>query len=445
MNPTSDDSNVTLLRTVREHGVQVVCLQHTDMLGRVWEITVPATGLEKALAEGVVLDGEAARGAASNRETERCWLPDPATFALLPPQLGGTRAARFICDVRMLDGTPWPGSPRSVLARAMDEAAAMGFGYYVAPEIEFFLLPMEVATASRLAIVGKGVGSYDRTIGEENWRRELLTVLEALGIPVGAGYHEVAGGQHEIDLGFAEALAAADHLIVCRYTLQVLARQQGMCATFMPKPLMGCAGSGMHVHQYLTDAATGGNAFADLDDPYGLSEVGRQFIAGQLLHARGMAAVLAPLVNSYKRLVPGHEAPILVGWGRGNQSALMRVPRSLRPADTRIELRCPDPSCNPYLALAVMLHCGLDGIRRGLELGRPLDENLSEADWARVGFASLPGTLWEALEELGRDQVVQDALGPEICQQLCAAKRAEWIDYSLEVTPWERARYLGIF
>lgn len=435
-----------ITETVRERGVHLLYLQYVDVLGMVKEVVVPAAYLERAFAEGIILDGDAPAGEALNDRAEIRLVPDPTTFALASWQCEAPPAARLICDVLTMEGNPWPYSPRGALIRAIGKAAAMGFAYQVGVELEFFLLPMDMTGPLTLKRLGDEGGYLDITLGAAAWiRQEFLMALADLGIQVESGYHEVSRGQHEFDLAFTDALAAADNVVTARRILKEIALRHGMCATFMPKPVEGCDGSGMHIQQILLDAHSGENAFADPNGVYGLAEVGRKFIAGQLEHARGMVAILAPLVNSYKRLVPGYEAPVLVSWGRNNRSSLVRVPQPFHLEDTRLELRCPDPSCNPYLALAVMLQCGLDGIKRGLGPVRPLEENLHEADWARIGFASLPSSLAEALDELEKDQVVQDALGAGICRQFLAAKRAEWTDYSVEVTPWEHARYLGIF
>jgi len=269
--------------------------------------------------------------------------------------------------------------------------------------------------------------------------------VEAFGIEVEAGHHECAPGQHEIDFRYGNAITNADNAITLKFVFKAIAAQHGLYATFMPKPVAGIAGSGMHVHQSLAELKTGKNAFADPHDPYGLSKVAKQFLAGQLKHARGMTVVLAPLVNSYKRLVPGYESPVYVSWARINRSALVRVPRATNPEGTRLELRCPDPSCNPYLAFAVMLKCGLDGIKNELPLPGPTEENLFESEWARKSLVTLPGSLKEALDALEQDTVVQEALGPHIYERFMEAKLQEWDEYRLEVTPWEWNRYLAIF
>jgi glutamine synthetase len=276
----------------------------------------------------------------------------------------------------------------------------------------------------------------------------MVNALTAFGIQVEASHHEVATGQHEIDFQYADALRAADNSVTFKYALKAVAQSHGLYATFMPKPIMGINGSGMHTHQSLIDLETGENAFADPEDEYGLSELAKQYVAGQLAHARGMCAVLAPLVNSYKRLVPGYEAPVYVSWARINRSALIRVPRISTLEATRLELRCPDPSCNPYLAFAAMLKTGLEGIKQGMTPPEAAEENLYHLDMARVRARHmdvLPGSLAEALEELGKDTLVQDALGQHVYEQFVEAKSQEWDQYRLQVTPWEVGRYLPIY
>ncbi|MBM3300686.1 MAG: glutamine synthetase, partial [Deltaproteobacteria bacterium] len=341
---------------------------------------------------------------------------------------------------------PFIGSPRAALARVMQEAAELGYEYRVGPELEFFLFATDESGNPLPDVTHDEAGYFDATADRGTLvRNDMITALEAFGIEVEAGHHEVAAGQHEIDFRYGNALRTADNAVTLKHVFKAIAQQHGLYATFMPKPIRGINGSGMHTHQSLASNTTGENAFADSANPYGLSRLARQFLAGQLTHAKGMSAVLAPLVNSYKRLVPGYEAPVYISWARINRSALVRVPKPSLPEATRLELRCPDPSCNPYLAFAVMLKCGLDGIKRDLPLPDPTEEDLFESEWARRGLETLPSSLKEALQELERDTVVQEALGPHIYERFVEAKTQEWDSYRLEITDWERERYLYMF
>jgi glutamine synthetase len=369
--------------------------------------------------------------------------PDLATFAPLPWLNGEEATARLVCDILTPDGQPFMGDPRAVLRRVLSEAASMGFNYNTGPEIEFFLLkPNENGL---LPIIPHDAGGYfdapsDKASG---LRRQMANALSPFNIQVESMHHEVSTGQHEIDIRYSDALATADSTVTLRLVLKIIAQFNGLYCTFMPKPIRGISGSGMHVHQSLSYLVNGKNAFNDPGDPHGLSKIAKQFIAGQMLHARGMCAVLAPLVNSYKRLMAGYEAPVHIGWARMNNSALVRVPRVSNPEATRLELRCPDPSCNPYLAFAVMLAAGLDGIRRGLEAPPASEQNIFAPDMPRKGQAGLlPGALNQALDALEADEVVRNALGAQICERFITAKRLEWEDFRIEVTAWELEQYL---
>lgn len=443
--PTPDSAS--LLARLEQHAIRFVDLQFTDIVGVVKNVTIPAQALATALDHGAWFDGSAIEGFARVAESDMYLLPDASTFAVLPWLSGEEATARLICDVYTPNGMPFPGDPRAVLARVLAEADKMGFVYQTGPELEFFLL-RPGPDGSVVPPTPHDRASYfdvptDLAAG---LRRQTVGALAAFGIEVDSTHHEVAGGQHEIDFRYARALTTADNVVTFRVALKTIAQQNGLYATFMPKPIRGINGSGMHVHQSLAFASTGANAFADPGDPHGLSTIAKQFIAGQLEHARGMSAVLAPLVNSYKRLVPGYEAPVYISWARVNRSALIRVPRASTPETTRLELRCPDPSCNPYLAFAVMLAAGLDGIRRGLPVPDATDENLYLAGpERRAAQYTLPGSLDEALEELERDSVVREALGAHVYERFLSAKRLEWETYRLEVTDWELEQYLPIY
>jgi glutamine synthetase len=435
-----------VLKAARDKHVLFVNLQFTDIVGMVKSVTVPIGHLENALQNGVWFDGSSVEGFARVSESDMFLRPDPDTFAIIPWTDGGHKTARLICNVYTPDGDRFLGSPRTALIVALEEAEEMGFEFYAGPELEFFLFEMDGSGNPLPGATHDKASYFDATADRGTAvRQDMVTALEAFGIDVETAHHELAIGQHEIDFRYDRALAAADNAVTFKYVLKAVAAQHGAYATFMPKPIRGIAGSGMHVHQSLNYVGSEGNAFADCDDPYGLSTLAKQFMAGQIAHAKGMTAILAPLVNSYKRLVAGYEAPVYVSWARINRSALIRVPRFPCPESTRIELRCPDPACNPYLAFAVMLKAGLDGIRNEMTLPEATEENLFESEWARQGLETLPGSLRDALDEMERDPLIQDALGPHIYERFMDAKMQEWEDYRLSVTQWELDRYLSRF
>jgi glutamine synthetase len=347
------------------------------------------------------------------------------------------------------NGDPFPGDPRWVLRRQMDRARKLGFVFNTGPELEFFLLSRSNGRVEPLPHDAAGYFDLSEDLGTEV-RKEMMNALAGFGIHVETAHHEVATGQHEIDFQYADALRTADNAVTFKTTLKAVAASKGLYATFMPKPFFGINGSGMHTHQSLWDIKKGKNAFSDPKDAYGLSETAKQYIAGTLDHARGMIAVLAPLVNSYKRLVPGYEAPVYIGWARINRSALIRIPQSSKGQynSVRIELRCPDPASNPYLAFAAMLAAGLDGIERKLTPPDPVEENLYHFDAAKLEsrkIKQLPGTLREALDELSRDAVIREALGDHVFERFVEAKTEEWDEYRNQVSAWEVDRYLEAF
>jgi len=412
-----------VLAEVTSRHVEFIHLQFTDVVGIVKGITIPANQLELALERGIWFDGSSIQGFARIAESDMYLVPDPVTFAVIPWETtDGPVTARMICDVFTPGGEPFTGDPRWVLKNALAAAEARGYAYNCGPELEFFLFRNGQNGVPRCEPQDEA-GYFDYSTDEAiNVRKEMVVGLQAFGITVEAGHHECAPGQHEIDFKYADALTAADNAITFKYVLKAVAKRHGLHATFMPKPICGIAGSGMHTHQSLVDIHKGVNPFADGDDEFGLSELARQFIAGQLAHAKGMCAVLAPLVNSYKRLVPGYEAPVYLSWARINRSALIRVPRVMSPASTRLELRCPDPSCNPYLAFAVMLMSGLDGVDRALQAPEPAEEDLYSLDEAQRQarhLEMLPGSLAEALaclcggqgQGVGRVSPAGDAVG----------------------------------
>ncbi len=438
-----------IVRKIEEENVRFINLQFTDVVGVVKSVTIPVSQFADTIAHGKWFDGSSIEGFARIAESDMYLMPDLETFAVVPWERGEDTTARVICSVHNPGGDLFPGDPRAVLASVMEEAKQMGFIYNTGPELEFFLFKRDDNGLIDALPHDKG-GYFDLSTDlASHVRKGMVNALTEMGINVETSHHEVAAGQHEIDFEYDNALRTADNAVTFKYTLKAVAQQYGLHATFMPKPIFGINGSGMHVHQSFSRIDTGDNAFVDLNDEYGLSEMAKHFIAGQLAHARGMAAVLAPLVNSYKRLVPGYEAPVYISWARVNRSALIRVPK-ISPGQvkaTRLELRCPDPACNPYLAFAVMLKAGLDGIKRKLPLSQPVEENLyhfDETELKRRNITMLPGTLGEALEELEKDSVVQAALGEHVYERFVEAKRLEWDEFRMYVSKWELDRYLEI-
>lgn len=445
-----------LLEHVETRGVSFINLEFTDVVGLAKSVTIPAARLRDALARGKWFDGSAIEGLARVAETDMYLRPDLSTYAEIPWRAemgaGEGRVARLICDVLMPNGDHFPGDPRAVLIAALAEAEAQGYRYEVSPELEFFLLREQPGQPGEPLPHDRG-GYFDLSTDlAADVRREIVAALNEMGVEVESSHHEVAAGQHEVDFPAMDALRAADGVVTARYTIKALAQRRGLRATFLPKPFYGINGSGLHAHQRLTRLMDGSNAFASESDGggYGLSEIGRRFIAGQLAHARGMSAIVAPLVNSYKRLTPGFEAPVMVSWGRINREALIRVPRTEpgAPEGMLIELRSPDPSCNPYLAFAAMLRAGLDGVARDLPLAAPVEEGLytlDESQRLRRGIGLLPLDLGEALEALQRDEVMFTALGEQIAAWFVESKSEEWQEYRQQVHAWELARYLPIF
>ncbi len=446
MPPTPDD----ILRLARDQQVEFINLQFSDIVGMVKNVTIPTDELPDCLDHGVWFDGSSVDGLSRVRsaESDMYLVPDLETYAEIPwDQAHGIPTARLICDIYTPDGKPFAGDPRAVLKKALDEAAQQGYAYSVGPEIEFFLFRPD-AQGNPSLTPHDFAGYFDVSTDQATHvRRRVVQALSAMGVPVESSHHEVEISQHEIDLKHSPALRAADHATTFRIALKAVAQQHQLYATLMPKPLAGKNGSGMHMHQSLSDLHTGRNLFHDPDHPYGLSTTARHFVAGLLEHARGMIAILAPLVNSYKRLVPGYEAPVYLTWGRTNRSALVRVPRisARRPQAARVELRCPDPSCNPYLALTVMLKAGLDGIRRALPLPGPAEEDLFHVDPRAYQLERLPGSLGEALAELQRDEVITTALGPHVLERFVDAKTQEWDEFRTLVSQWELDRYLPVY
>jgi len=438
------------LEEIEREGVKFVNLQFTDLMGMVKHVTIPSHELEDTLEHGKWFDGSSIEGFARVHESDMYLEPDLDTFGLIPNLGSRFLTAKVTCNVFTPDGEPFLGDPRYILGLALREAEEMGFRFYVGPEMEFYLFKPDGVAAPAPHPHDEGSYFDISTDLAAEVRKEMVEALELQGIPVETSHHEVGPGQHEIDVRYDDALKMADTVVEFKSTLKSVAHRHGLHATFMPKPVFGIAGNGMHVHQSLWSIADQRNAFYDPHDQYGLSELARQFIAGQLVHAKAMCAVLSPLVNSYKRLVTGFEAPVYVSWARTNRSALLRVPRitASKPSATRVELRSPDPTCNPYLAFAVMLKAGLDGIKRGLTPPAAIEEDLYEFTdemMARHGVGVLPGSLQQALDAMEADELVKDALGPHIFERFLQAKTMEWKEFRKTVTSWEVERYLGIY
>jgi glutamine synthetase len=437
-----------LLAKVKEDDVKFVSLQFTDVTGAVKSVDIPVQRLAGALDEGVWFDGSSVEGFARIQESDMRLVIDPQTYAVLPWSPVELRRARLFCDIYQPDGAPFPGDPRGTLRRMLAKIEKRGWTYYVGPEPEFFLFRRNGHES--IHPVPHDVGGYfDFSAQDEavRVRTELMDALSGMGLEVEMGHHEVALGQHEIDFRFADALRAADNILTLKYTVKAIAASNGLVASFMPKPIFGINGSGMHCHQSIFDAE-GNNLFFDQKDEYHLSPLGYGFIAGQLTHARPLAAVVAPTVNSYKRLVPGYEAPVYVGWAQINRSALIRIPQytSGRNNSMRAELRFPDPSANPYLALTVMLAAALDGIDKKMGCPKPLNNlnvyHLTSEERQEMGIAELPGSLAEALRELSADEVLKDALGSVAYEAFHRAKWSEVEESRMHVTDWEVERYL---
>jgi glutamine synthetase len=439
---------VDILKRVIEDDVKFICLQFTDVTGVVKSVDLPVQRLETALEHGVWFDGSSVEGFARIQESDMRLVLDVDTYTLLPWSQPERRRARVFCDIYQPDGGPFQGDPRGVLKRALARIEEKGWCFNVGPEPEFFLLRR--SGPDKIHPVPHDVGGYfDFSASDEaqQVRGELMLALGSMGLEVEMGHHEVALGQHEIDFRFTDALRAADNVVTLKYTIRALAAQKGLIATFMPKPIFGINGSGMHTHQSIFNHE-GRNLFFDPEDENYLSKLAYGFIAGQIEHARALAAIVAPTVNSYKRIVPGYEAPVYVCWAQINRSAMIRIPSQTagKEASTRAELRFPDPSCNPYLAFAAMLTAGLDGIERELACPPPVNNiniyEKSKDELDAMGIDQLPGSLEEALGELEKDDVLKDTLGKDVYEAFVRAKRAEWDEYRTRVMDWEVTYYL---
>ena len=443
------DSINEVLEKAKQDDVKFIQLQFTDLHGMVKTVTITIDKLEESLEKGTWFDGSSIEGFARIAESDMFLKPDPATYAVIPWENTGNVTARLICDVYTPDGKPFEGDPRHILKKVLKEAEELGYKYYVGPELEFFLFKIDDAgKATTKTHDTAGYFDYPPRDLASDIRKEITIALEAMGLEVETSHHEVAPGQHEIDFKYGNALTQADRCITFKHAVKSIAYKHGKWATFMPKPVFGEAGSGMHVHQSLFDME-GENVFFDRGDQYKLSSVAKSFIAGQMKHVKAFCAITAPTVNSYKRLVPGYEAPVYICWAGKNRSSLIRIPRYSegREKATRAELRCPDPSCNPYLAFAVMLKAGLDGIKNNMELPEPVEEDVYGFDEAKLNekhIDTLPGTLGRALEELRKDKLILEALGEHTSRVYLNAKKKEWDEYRIQVTEWEKKKYFHV-
>lgn len=449
MSTTSERSLEAEVRDlIAKENVKFIDLQFIDILGIVKSVTIPTSQWEDTLEHGKWFDGSSVEGFVRIAESDMFLKPDLKTFRIIPWTRGTNTTARVICWVHMPDGEPFVGDPRYVLKRQIDAAAALGFHFNTGPELEFFLFKSNDPTSPTPLPHDQG-GYFDLSTDlASHVRQDMVNVLEQLGIEVETSHHEVAVGQHEIDFKYSDALSSADSCVTFKYALKAVAQKYDLYCTFMPKPIFGVNGSGMHTHMSLFK--DGDTAMYDPSDSYGLSKTARHFIAGVLAHAKGMNAILNPTVNSYKRLVPGYEAPVYISWARNNRSALVRVPRINPKAikATRVELRSPDPTTNPYLAFACMLAAGLDGVKRQLEVPTPVEEDLyhmGSEERADRHIENLAGSLAEALEALKGDTVIKEALGEHVFERFVAAKTHEWNEYSLYVSQWELDRYLPLY
>ena len=443
---TSDpEARREALQRLQDETVDFLLLWFTDIEGHLKSFAVTPSEVEEALNDGMGFDGSSITGFNAIEESDMVAIPDPSTFQLMPAREGEMKMARMICDIVTPDGKPYEGDPRYVLRRALERMRSLGFDTFnVGPELEYFLFENDKGTET---LDEGGYFAMTTLDAASGLRQETVHALESMGIPIEYVHHEVGPSQHEIDMRFAPALEMADHTVTYRLIVKEIAKKAGYHATFMPKPIFGENGSGMHTHQSLF--SDGRNAFFDGDDKWHLSAAGKAFIAGQLRHAREIAGIFAQWVNSYKRLVPGYEAPVYVAWSQRNRSALIRIPLYKPGSEqaTRAEIRCPDPACNPYLTFAVLLHAGLEGIEQGYELPEPMETNLyhltSEQRRER-GIVSLPETLGEAIDALAESELARKALGPHIFERYIELKRKEWDDYRVQLTGWELERYLSV-
>jgi glutamine synthetase len=435
-----------ILSKCRELDVRFIRLQFTDILGIVKNVAIPVSQLERALDNQIMFDGSSIEGFTRVEESDMALCPDPDTFTIFPWRPREGAVARLICDIHTPEGEPFDGDPRYALKKAIREAAELGYTINVGPECEFFLFKSGEDGAPSLKTHDRG-GYFDLSPNDlgEDARREIVLFLEEMGFEIEASHHEVSPGQHEIDFKYADPLSTADRVTTLKFVTRIVALRHNLHATFMPKPVFGINGSGMHIH--LSLLKNGKNAFHDSHAKDRLSAEALHFIGGLLKHARGMTAITNPLVNSYKRLVPGYEAPVYQSWSVSNRSALIRVPAD-RGENTRIEIRHPDPCCNPYLAFALLIRAGLDGLRRQTSPGEPIQKNIylmSPTERSLANITALPSSLDEALREMEKEPLCRETLGEHMYSRFLEAKSIEWEVYSNQVHPWEIDQYLGIF
>lgn len=437
-----------ILKEIEEKNVKFIRLQFTDILGIVKNVAIPAGQIKKAFNEGIWFDGSSIEGFVRIQESDMRLDPDPNTFAILPWKQQDEEeiaTARIICDVTNSDGNEFQGDPRYILKRTIKKANKTGFKPIAGPEPEFFVFEREDGSATTTPHDSGGYFDFAPKDLASDLRRDIVISLEKMGFEIEASHHEVAGGQHEIDFRFDDALKTADNIATFRTVVRAIAEQNDLHATFMPKPIAGINGSGMHTHMSLFQ--DGENVFYDSKDDFFLSETAYHFMGGLLKHAGAITAVCNPTINSYKRLVPGYEAPVYIAWSKINRSALIRVPGATGKS-TRLEFRSPDPSANPYLALAVMFQAGLDGIENEIEPGKAVQEDIyefTEEKRKEYGIETLPENLNEAIDSLEQDEVIKEALGSHITEKFIEAKRKEWDNYKAYVSKWEIDRYLENF
>ena len=438
-----------VLKQAAENNVQFVNLQFTDIVGTLKAVTIPVWKLEDAIDQNAWFDGSSIEGFTRIHESDMFLKPDLDTFAVIPwtkENKWGTRA-RIICDVFMPDGKPFEGDPRYILKRQLERAKEMGLVFNVGPELEFFLFQTK-GDGEPTTMPHDTAGYFDQTVDQATeLRQEMTFALQKLGIDVEALHHEVAIGQHEIDFRYMDALSGADASVTMKFALKAIAEQHNLHASFMPKPIAGVNGSGMHVHQSLF-TEDGENKMFDESGTFHLSDFAQHFIAGQLHHIKALNAVINPTVNSYKRLVVGYEAPVNVAWGQRNRSVLIRVPRYTpgREKAVRVEIRCPDPAANPYLTFAVLLAAGLDGIEKKMVAPEPVEDDIFEmtkAEMEERGIGSVAANLKEAIDALRENDVIKEALGEFTSNKLISIKEAEWDDYRISVSRWELDKYLA--
>jgi len=437
-----------ILEKAKQDNVKFVQLQFTDIHGMIKSVTIPVKLLGDALKEGIWFDGSSIEGFTRIAESDMYLKPDPSTYAILPWEPEDKKVARLICDIYTPDGKPFEGDPRYILKKAIKEAEDMGFTFNVGPELEFFLFkPNEDGKIKPIPHDSASYFDFSPRDMADHVRSDIMLALEVLGMEVETSHHEVAPGQHEIAFKYGDALTQADRCMSFKHAAKSIASKHGLFASFMPKPVFGENGSGMHVHQSLFNTETKKTAFFKEDDKYHLSDIAKSFVAGQLKYIKEIAAVVAPTVNSYKRLVPGFEAPVYICWAQINRSALIRVPRYSpgKEQATRVELRCPDPSSNPYLAFAAMLKTGLQGIKEKLQPPMPVEEDVYEFDASKLkehNIETLPASLGEAIGALRNSKIAKEALGEHSFKIYLAAKEAEYDEYRLQVTEWELKKYL---